>query len=941
MFPYDLQLVVDYHDYTPICQLRFKQSLFNVDTANRLLQNFLAYAHSVVVAHQPWSTASLVSPTEANLIRDKFALGPPNSVTWENPHLSVLDLFLDMVQKYPNRVATEIAKFTYTYAQLSRRISGLVEHLQHANVQQRDKVGVIVANHPDTTMCMLAVWGVGAVYVPVDFKLPTARQRYIVEAAECTCVINMSGKYTMGYEAITIGKLANGIELPPLPASLHPIQPEDLAYIVFTSGSTGLPKGVLVEHRSLIKFITSPSLGMLQRPGTRTMSGMAAGFDAYLFTLPALCYGSTLVFYGDDLPGTLKTVQQTILLPSILSALDPQEYTNLDSLMFGGEHLPRKLANQWSAVTTTYNIYGPTEATIACLMMEVPPSGSVPIGRPMADYECYILDSNLQLVPIGAVGEICVGGVGVTLGYINRPDLNSTKFVDNPFTGCGKIYRTGDLGRWLPDGQVVCLGRMDSQVKLRGFRIELDEIRSVLMRQSGVQDCAVFVHDQFLVGYVFPDSTASEDILRASVADQLPSYMVPSYIIGLPNVPLTNNGKCDTHFLQNHFADHLATHRQQVPLVDCPSEGNQSLSILMQSLGEVLGLPMNQINQDLTFVKIGGDSISAIQVSSKCRQLGFTLPTSTLLGSGPLRDATKTMSPISSASDISSKLQPVEYHTKFPLTPIQQWFFDHPWSNPNHFNQSFALELTRPLTATELTPALLRLINVHNMLRCQFTRAPTGHPGQWSQQIVSPFVELPIPIVELSTSASDLSKQLLEIQASLDITKGHHLAAGLITLSDDGSNTRTSKLMLAGLFQALNSISQAPTITIFNESHGRHPWQPSLDPGRTVGWFTSMAPYQAQVNTEPKPLDFLKQAKQTLRSLTGTHGLQHGLQQVLRRPQGGPSNGQSPSPMEVCFNYLSHTTNDGALSMHGRAPWVVRPELISDLPVCDSAELRT
>ncbi|RKP35484.1 hypothetical protein BJ085DRAFT_35377 [Dimargaris cristalligena] len=1004
MFPYDIQLVVDCHSRTPVCQLRFNQSLFNVDTANRLLQNFLAYAHSVVVAHQPWSTASLVCPTEASLILDKFALGPPNSVTRDSPCLNVLDLFLGMVQKYPDRVATEIAKGTYTYAQLSQRVFGLVERLQRAMVQPRDKVGVIVANHPDAVMCMLAVWSVGAVYVPVDHKLPTARQKYIVDTAGCTCVVNASRVDSEWCEVITIDDLANVVELTTNIASLHPNQPTDLAYIVFTSGSTGLPKGVMVEHRSLLNMLTSPTLEMLQQPGTRTMNGMAAGFDVFfLNTLLPLCYGSTLVFYGDDLPGTLKTVQQTILLPSIISTLNPQDYTNLNSLLVGGEHLPRELANQWSAVTNFYNVYGPTEATIACLMTEVPPSGCVPIGRPMADYECYILDENLRLVPIGAVGEICIGGVGVALGYINRLDLNLTKFADNSFTGQGKVYRTGDLGRWLPNGQVVCLGRMDSQVKLRGFRIELDEIRSVLMRQTGVQDCAVFVHDQFLVGYVFSDSTASEDVLRASVADQLPSYMVPSYILGLPNVPLTNNGKCDTQFLQNHFADHLATQRQRSSLLDSLSEEGQPLSILMQSLGETLGLPLNQINPDLSFVKIGGDSILAIQVSSKCRQLGFTLPTSALLGSGPLRDVIKKMSLISSASEKPSQFHPVEYCKEFSLTPIQQGFFDHPWSNPSHFNQSFALELTRPLAVTELIPALLRLINAHDMLRCQFTQEPTGHSDQWSQQILPPFAGLPIPVAELSTSVSDLSQQLLTIQSSLDINQGHHLAAGLITLLDDNElvdkakhsvssgnliypqvrprasflqltgsdcltlNTQANtqcqsiildtalssailkpdttyvqplELMLAGLFQALHSISQGPSITVFNESHGRYPWQPSLDPSRTVGWFTSMVPCQIQVDANTAILDFLKQAKQALRSSSGPQGLQHGLYQLSSHPQSMSSNERPYSPLGVCFNYLDPTVRDEALMKHGQYHWTLRPELTANLASCDLSELR-
>ncbi|KAJ1970950.1 hypothetical protein H4R33_007219, partial [Dimargaris cristalligena] len=319
---------------------------------------------------------------------------------------------------------------------------------------------------------------------------------------------------------------------------------------------------------------------------------------------------------------------------------------------------------------------------------------------------------------------------------------------------------------------------MDSQVKLRGFRIELDEIRSVLMRQPGVQDCVVFVHDQFLVSYVFPESAANIDKLHIIVADHLPSYMIPSYFVGLPTVPLTANGKCDTKLLLSHFTQYLATQRKRVPLSDFALDSaSQAVGALTQALIDVLGLAPDQINLQLSFVKLGGDSISAIQASSKCRQLGFTLPTATLLGSKSLCALIGSMEAIDSSAHQKNLPKIIKYHTTFPLTPVQRWFFDHPWRNPNHFNQSFALELTRPLSATQIESALLRLVNHHDILRCQFTQDVANSPSRWSQCILPPFSSLPIPVVEATVPLPDCPGQFTSIQSSLDIFQGHHLAA--------------------------------------------------------------------------------------------------------------------------------------------------------------------
>ncbi|RKP39725.1 hypothetical protein BJ085DRAFT_36903 [Dimargaris cristalligena] len=986
LFPYDLELVIRESTLGHSCHLLFNPDILESSTAKRLLSNFLHYAQECLCSEMSWSDASTVSTKESRVLLQEFALGGlhPDQMAVESP-AGVLCQFNRMAALYPNCSATEISGQVWTYLDLVDRIHLVAAGLRDAQIQPGDKIGVIVTNHPNTVAGMLAAWVVGAVYVPVDHKLPVKRQKYVIEAACCKVVLNATDSPSQLPNTLVLSELLEGNGDFGNRSNIYNSRPDDLAYVIFTSGSTGLPKGVMVTHSNLDHQVGNPVFQDFQVAGQRVMAGTAPGFDVFILnSLLPLCNGSTLVFYGDNLAETLRQVDQTWLVPSVINRLNPSDYPNLKKLCLAGEPLSRELVDKWSIIPDIYNGYGPTETTIISHFTRVPPTGTIPIGPPIFNYECYILDSQLQLVPIGAIGEILIGGVGVSCGYINRSDLNPTAFIENTFTGRGKLYRTGDLGRWLTNGQVECLGRMDSQIKLRGFRIELDEIRSVLMRQLGVQNCVVFVHGQFLVGYVFPESAANSNGLHIALADSLPSYMVPSYFMGLPTVPLTANGKCDTKFLQSHFTEYLASQRKQAP-----------------------------------------SSNLALDLSSR-----------------PLGALTEALA--------------------------DQWFFDHPWRNPHHFNQSFALELTQTLSAPQIESALLRLINHHDILRCQFTQDVSHSPNRWSQCILPPFASLPIPVVEVTAPLSDCPGHFLSIQSSLDISQGHHMAAGLITLSEhnidsssdtvshfavssqasprqllyltihhlvvdlvswsilledlarllDGQlpvpqhlsfvtwatelvdwaketahvadlslapmilasflplsspdalafNTQRNsqylsitldkinsdallgaydlpiqplELMFAGIFQALYSLTQASALCVFNESHGRHSWESSLDPSHTVGWFTALVPCQVQADAGTSTSDFLKLAKQALRSSNGTNGLQYGLQRIVNCSKVEASNDRPYLPIEVVFNYLGHTMDYGTLTQQGRAPWAPRPELTAGLAVCDADELRT
>ncbi|KAJ1984701.1 hypothetical protein H4R33_004281, partial [Dimargaris cristalligena] len=702
----------------------------------------------------------MVGPSETQILLHEFALGGPNPIIRENPRLNILELFFDRVWQSPDQIATEIFTQKQTYRELARRVWGLAKRLQKAQVKRGNKIGVVVSDHPDTIMCFLAIWCVGAIYIPIDTKLPVARQKYIADTAECTCIVNASGNDTAWPEAIPISDLILDFELVPNFCLKYPIEPKDLAYIVFTSGSTGLPKGVMVQHQSLINLLTNSSFEIFKRPGTRTMNGLSSGFDGFfLSSLMPLCYGSTVVFCGDNLPGTLKTVHQTILLPSIIAALDPRDFTNLDHLVVGGEALPRKVADNWLEYVDIINAFGPTETTVVCLSCPVPRSGPIPVGRPMAGYECYILDPSMQLVPIGAIGEIVIGGIGVSQGYINRPDLNTFKFVVNPFTGDGMLYHTGDLGRWLPDGQVECLGRIDSQVKLRGFRIELDEVRSVLLSQPGVQDCTVFVHGSFLVGYVFPETHADEDHLRSVMANHLPSYMVPTYILGLPTVPLTTNHKCDVQFLRNHFTNFLVDQHQPESSDSPSAPASKTLHALAMAMSDVLSLPLEQINPGLSFVKLGGDSISAIRLTSLCRERGIQLSVDQIFKSasitaladlgaerpGPIQSP-ENAAPINYqpfsllgtadwlANNIDSVIQEAasELHVGreyivdiLPVSSLQLGFLINTLKDPSAYMVQESLVLSGPLDTDRLRQVWHQLAQRHSILRTKFMQLPS------------------------------------------------------------------------------------------------------------------------------------------------------------------------------------------------------------------------
>jgi amino acid adenylation domain-containing protein len=421
------------------------------------------------------------------------------------------------------------------------------------------------------------------------------------------------------------------------------VTPGNLAYAIYTSGSTGKPKGVLLEHGGLSNLVHAQVNAFSIRASQRILQFASFNFDASTSEIfMALVSGATLclaareeMMPGTDLDNTLQRLAiNVVTLPPVALGLVTASLPKLETIIVAGEACPASLVKQWAGEHRFFNAYGPTEATVCASIQHchAEQTGMPPIGRPIANAQIYLLDANLQPVPVGVAGELYIGGVGVARGYLNRADLTAERFIPNPFlppigevsdggARGGRLYRTGDLARWLPDGSIEYLGRIDQQVKVRGFRIELGEIEAVLAAIPEVREAVVLARQDYLVAYLTPQ--AGENLpevaeLRSGLAKSLPEYMIPTHFVPLDQLPLTPSGKIDRKALP---APDMT--RSEVGYVAPRTPAEESLA---QIWADVLKLDRVGIHDN--FFELGGHSLLATQVIVKIRsafQIEFPL----------------------------------------------------------------------------------------------------------------------------------------------------------------------------------------------------------------------------------------------------------------------------------------------------------------------------
>ncbi|WMV70852.1 amino acid adenylation domain-containing protein [Xenorhabdus griffiniae] len=569
-------------------------------------------------------------------------------------------LFEMQTAQHPEAIAVVYEDQTLSYGELNHRANQLAHYLIALGVHPDDRVALCAERSLEMVVGLLAILKAGGAYVPLDPAYPSERLAYMLEDAAPVALLTQSGlvqsEWLVQFNTLPTVLLDN-----PEPClSTQPTSNPDaqalglashhLAYVIYTSGSTGQPKGVMIEHQSLCNLITTQQHTLALTANSRVLQFASNSFDACIWeSCMALMAGGRLYLAkrADLLPGTIlsrylteQAISHVLLSPTALAAMDSLPDT-LQTLLVGGEACPSTLVKRWSPGRQMLNAYGPTEITVCATLypcVATAADNPPPIGRPIANTRIYILDAHDQPVPHGVTGEIYIAGAGVARGYLNRPELTAERFLTDPFVSQpdARMYKTGDLGRWLPDGNIEYLGRNDAQVKLRGFRIELGEIEAKLTQCDGVREAVVIAREdepgqKRLVAYLLPQEGSGlvPAELHQQLAQYLADYMLPSAFVTLDTFPLTPNGKLDRQALPAPDLSAVVTRNYEAPV------GEREI-ILAQIWQKLLGL--EQISRHDHFFKLGGHSLIIVSLVEELRNLGWQLEVRSVFSSPVLTD---------------------------------------------------------------------------------------------------------------------------------------------------------------------------------------------------------------------------------------------------------------------------------------------------------------
>lgn len=561
-----------------------------------------------------------------------------NRTEIEYPRSSTIaEQFKQRAALTPDAIALIFKDRELSYRELDERSNGLAGHLQAHSVKQETLVGVLMGRSELLIISILAILKAGGAYVPLDPSYPKERLSYII--ADSSIHILITSSKTRDRDSLSQGLICLDVDAPPSTpqASLAVTSAADahhLAYVIYTSGSTGRPKGVMVENRNVINFFAGMDRAIGFEPGV-WLAVTSVAFDiSVLEILWTLTRGFTVVVHGS---GNIETIADEILrhnvshiqmTPSLAQMLLLHEQSHralgsLKQILLGGEAVPASLVRRLRQVFTgeIYNMYGPTETTIWSATYRVTEPGStVPIGRPIANTRIFILDRDLNPVLAGEPGEVFIGGDGVARGYWKRPELDAERFLNLPSLSEQHVYRTGDMGRFLPDGNMEFLGRTDHQIKLRGYRIEPGEIEAILEQFPGVRQAVVVARedregDKRLVAYVVADGLGKEAVgmLKEALAARLPEIIIPSAFVFPSEMPMTSNGKIDRKALLASSPPSL-----QDTALESYSQGespNKIESIVHEAWKQALGLPSVGLNQN--FFELGAHSLTVAEVQAR------------------------------------------------------------------------------------------------------------------------------------------------------------------------------------------------------------------------------------------------------------------------------------------------------------------------------------
>ncbi len=592
------------------------------------------------------TVSPVAAPASSESLR-KQILCEWNETHADFPDVCVHELFEQQVARTPDAVAVVAGEKSLTYSELDTRANQVANYLRKRGVGPEALVGVCLGRSPELVVALLGVLKSGGAYVPLDSSYPEERLSFMVSDSSVRVLLTEERcKHlfpSMQKSTICLDSDWPAISLEEKSRVSSGVTQLNLAYVIYTSGSTGKPKGAMILHRGLVNYLWWAIQAYDVTAGGSVPVHSSISFDLTVTSLyPALLAGGQVELIAEDigaqnLLAALRNKKNRTLVkitPAHLEALSlqltPDQVSGMTKVfVIGGENLLADTLRLWrdsAPETRLVNEYGPTETVVGCCVYTVQPEdprhGPVPIGRPIANTQLYVLDESLQPVPPGVTGELYIGGAGVARGYLNRPDLTKERFLPNPFStdSEARIYKTGDLVRYREDAIIECLGRIDNQVKIRGYRIELGEIEAVLTSCPEVQTSVVLARedtpgDKQLVAYL-----ASQNGKRPSIAelgnflqDKLPDYMIPAKFVFLDSFPLTHNGKIDRKALPAPSAEHASA------AGDASGQPRNTTEEMLAAIWmDLFKLDRVGINDD--FFDLGGHSLLAIRAMSRIRQ---------------------------------------------------------------------------------------------------------------------------------------------------------------------------------------------------------------------------------------------------------------------------------------------------------------------------------
>lgn len=766
--PFDLSVALEEVDGEWVGALYYATALFDTDTLTQWLTAWTHLLRSMIDQPAvPLNRLTLLTPDRRTQVLDTF-----NATTSDYPvDLTLHRLIERQVMLTPDAVAVVYEGEALTYEVLNQRADQIARWLLRQSVAADQRVAIALPRGSTMVIAALAVLKAGGAYVPLDPAYPDERLRYILEDSRPTVLITISDIATRMAplpDSLTLAVLdgCDPWDVNTIASSVLPTcSPSSLAYLIYTSGSTGQPKGVMVPHRAVVNFLCHQQQQLAVASHDRLLAVTTLSFDIHVLELwLPLLSGAELHIATDALrhdgaalarylcQHDISLFQATPATWKLLLANDWQGAPQLTGLI-GGEACPLSLAHQLAPrVGALWNMYGPTETTVWSTMQRLSAQDEhIRIGRPIANTRTYVLDEQQNPVPIGVVGELYIGGVGVACGYYGKPELTAERFLPDPFVAdnTARMYRTGDRVRWCKDGALEYLGRNDFQVKLRGFRIELGEIEAVLQRCDGVQDAFVIAQsvegsEPQLVAYCTPCGTTELKAaqLKAVLSGVLPEYMVPSAFVILAHLPLTPNGKLDRNALPAPDADAFVHQQYEAP----KGTREKGLAALWQ---EVLGV--ERVGRYDHFFTLGGHSLLAVQLMTRVRQSMHGELSLDALFAHPTLQAMAASLELDNV-EVLPDIMPRTTGAKAPLSPAQRriWFLS---KMDDRVNRAYQLAGTIALHGALAVPVLRQALDTvvarHEALRTCIIEE-NDMPLQW---VAAAEVGFPLSMQTLSTEA--------------------------------------------------------------------------------------------------------------------------------------------------------------------------------------------